>query len=278
MTTSSSHADPLIEPLVRLVERLRGENGCPWDRQQTPGTLTVYLIEEMYELVDAIESGSPEAVCEEIGDVLFHLVFLTRMFQEKDLFDMTAVVSRISEKMIRRHPHVFGNTTVENTEQVKQRWSEIKKAEKAGSAPASILDSIPVTLPALMRAYRISERAARAGFDWADIAGVMEKVEEEWAEFKAALADGSERDPVSLEFGDILFTLVNVARFAGLHPETALSGSTRKFSDRFRVMEKEVAARGTSIDRIDREALDRLWEDVKREIDRKGTDPESAGG
>jgi tetrapyrrole methylase family protein / MazG family protein len=277
MTTTASHAHPLLEPLVRLVERLRGENGCPWDRQQTPQSLAVYLIEEMYELVDAIESGSPAEVCEEIGDVLFHLVFLTRMFQEKDLFDMTSVVRTISEKMIRRHPHVFGTTTVDNTEQVKQRWSEIKKAEKAGSAPASILDSIPVTLPALMRAYRISERAARAGFDWPDMAGVMEKVEEEWAEFKAALADGSAREPVSLEFGDILFTLVNVARFTGLHPETALSGSTRKFGDRFRVMEKELAARGTSIDGAGRETLDRLWEEAKREIDRKETDPDSAG-
>jgi len=256
-----------LRDLIDLVARLRGDQGCPWDRKQTPETLRTYLIEEMFELIDAVDSGSPENICEELGDVLFQLVFLARLFEERGQFDLPEVIRRNTTKMIRRHPHVFGDTQVSDTKEVRKRWGEIKKNEKTPSGNASILDSVPAKLPALMRAYRISERAAGAGFDWDSIQGVLGKVEEELDEFKEALSNGgsSESDLTSLklEFGDILFTLVNVARFASIHPETALAGSTRKFEERFRKMEQKAAALEKSIDGVSRDQLDAFWEEAK---------------
>jgi tetrapyrrole methylase family protein/MazG family protein len=252
--------------LIRLVATLRGENGCPWDRKQTPRSITNYLTEETYELMDAIESGRPAAVCEELGDVLFHVFFIARIFEESGHFNVSDVVRQITEKMIRRHPHVFGNDRLESTEAVRKRWHEIKKQEKTAGdgTAASLLDSIPVQLPALMRAYRISERVGRAGFDWTDIGGVMQKVEEEWEEFKEAVSD---KDPqnAALEFGDILFTLTNVARFARIHPETALVASVKKFEKRFRKMEARVQESGASMETLSQAELDAIWEEVKRE-------------
>jgi len=258
-----------LQDLVDLVARLRGEQGCPWDRKQTPETLRTYLIEEMFELIDAIDSGSPENIREELGDVLFQLVFLARLFEEKGQFDLPEVIRRNTAKMIQRHPHVFGDAHVSGTEEVRKRWGEIKRTEKPRSREASILDSVPAKLPALMRAYRISERAAGAGFDWDDIHGVLEKVDEELSEFKEALANGGSNDAdhasIKLEFGDILFTLVNVARFASIHPETALAGSTRKFEGRFRQMERKAAEQNTPIDAVPRDQLELLWQEAKKE-------------
>ena len=167
-----------INSIIDLIETLRGEKGCPWDRKQTPGTIAVYLVEEVYELVDAIESGDHNGVCEELGDVLFHILFLTGLFREMGCFDIKDVVDLNVEKMTRRHPHVFGNERFVSVEEVKAHWHKIKMKEKNLAKKASILDSVPIGLPALMRAYRVSERAARTGFDWIDISGVMEKVEE----------------------------------------------------------------------------------------------------
>ena len=264
----TDESDERLSDLIDLVARLRGDQGCPWDRKQTPETLRTYLIEEMFELIDAVDSGSPENICEELGDVLFQLVFLARLFEEQGHFDIPEVIRRNTRKMIRRHPHVFGDTRVSGTEEVRKRWGEIKKDEKAQSRDASILDSVPAKLPALMRAYRISERAAGAGFDWDDIHGVMDKVEEELDEFKEALSNGGSSDAdltsLKLEFGDILFTLVNVARFAAIHPETALAGSTRKFEERFRKMEEKAAALHQSIDTVPRDQLEAFWEEVKK--------------
>jgi tetrapyrrole methylase family protein/MazG family protein len=266
------NTDPLnsvleqLAGLIRLVATLRGENGCPWDRKQTPHSITNYLTEETYELMDAIEGGRPAAVCEELGDVVFHVFFIARIFEENGQFTISDVIRQITEKMIRRHPHVFGNDRVDGTEAVRKRWHEIKKQEKAavGGTVASLLDSIPVQLPALMRAYRISERAGRAGFDWTDIGGVMQKVEEEWAEFKEAV---SEKNPenAALEFGDILFTLTNVARFARIHPETALVASVKKFERRFRKLEARAQESGASVETLSQAELNAIWEEIKRE-------------
>jgi len=252
-----------VKRLLELIETLRGENGCPWDKKQNPRTMAVYLLEEVYELVDAIESGKPDDICEELGDVLFHIFFVAKLFEEKGSFDAGDVAGLITEKMIRRHPHVFGSENAENAGEVRKRWHTIKMNEKGRLKNVSVLDSIPGGLPALMRAYRISERAARTGFDWDNIEGVMRKTEEEWSEFQCALKEKNKAG-ISVEFGDILFTLVNVARFAAIHPETALKDSIKKFESRFRQMEKSLAESGRNIESVSRNELDELWENVKK--------------
>jgi MazG family protein len=249
--------------LIELIETLRGKNGCPWDKIQTARTMAIYLLEEVYELVDAIETENPDEICEELGDVLFHVFFITKLFEEKGAFNIGDVAGFNKEKMVRRHPHVFGSESAENAGEVRRRWHTIKKNEKNHMKHQSVLDSVPGGLPALMRAYRISERAARTGFDWDDINGVMEKVKEEWNEFQCALTE-NRKSKISVEFGDILFTLVNVARFAAIHPETALKDSIKKFETRFRNMEKTVAKSGRNLDALSRNELDMLWEDVKK--------------
>ena len=259
-------SDPAhIARLDRLIETLRGENGCPWDRKQTPRSLAVYLTEEVFELADAIASGDPDAVCEELGDVLFQVLFIARMFQETGQFGIEDAARRVHEKMVRRHPHVFGDDRIEDADQVRRQWHEIKKTENPPSKTGSVLDSVPAGLPALMRAYRISERAARSGFDWDDIRGVADKVEEEWGEFNREIADDGPdaRLRATLEFGDLLFALVNVARFAGFHPETALSEAVGKFERRFRHMERVVAESGREMESVTMAELGRLWESAK---------------
>jgi tetrapyrrole methylase family protein/MazG family protein len=256
-----------IEAIIDLIETLRGKNGCPWDKKQTPQTILAYLLEETYELMDAVESGDPMEVCGELGDVLFHIFFLVSFFKEMDQFDIKDVVDQNVKKMIHRHPHVFGNGNADSADEVRKQWYKIKMEEKDLSSETSILDSIPSNLPALMRAYRISERAARTGFDWEDISGVIDKVEEEWSELKTVLQKQKQSPEnnarVAMEFGDVLFTLVNVARFANIHPETALRDSTNKFERRFRYMEKQISNGPKDIRSISQEEKDVLWEQAK---------------
>ncbi len=263
---NSSGRKASLEDLIRLIEILRGENGCPWDKEQTPETLAIYLVEEVYELLDAIESGNPQDVCEELGDVLFQIFFMAGLYREMKHFDIYDSVRVNTEKMIRRHPHVFGDVETGNTDDIRERWHKIKMREKNKRTVASVLDSVPAKLPALMRAYRISERAAATGFDWDNISSVMEKVKEELSEFKFALLH--EKDEVSMEFGDILFTLVNVARFARIHPETSLTSSIKKFEKRFRHMEKALLAKGKKIENLTPDEMKLLWEEAKRFYDR----------
>ena len=261
---SDDPSSPLssIKSLLRLIETLRGENGCPWDRQQTARSISIYLTEELYELIDAIETDNAEAVCEELGDVLFHVFFIARIYEESGHFDIGRVAGLNAAKMTRRHPHVFGGDRVESTGQIRKRWHEIKEKEKEHQANDSILDSVPVQLPALMRAYRLSERAAGVGFDWPDMAGVIAKVREEWDELQQATA-GNDRGQVAAEFGDLLFTLVNLARFARVHPESALTASIKKFERRFRQMEKIAAKQGKQMAQLSAAELDDMWNAVK---------------
>ncbi|MGD8548779.1 MAG: nucleoside triphosphate pyrophosphohydrolase [Desulfobacterales bacterium] len=259
-----------INSIINLIEILRGENGCPWDRKQTPETIAVYLLEEVYELVDAIESKDPDGVCEELGDVLFHILFLSILFREMGHFDIKDAIDFNVEKMTRRHPHVFGNQRIDSVEEVRAKWHQIKKEEKSLTKKESILDSVPAGFPALMRAYRVSERAAKTGFDWNDISGVMQKVEEEWSELKNVLKrenqSQKDQDLLALEFGDVLFTLVNVARFARIHPETALRNSTKKFITRFKYMEKLITESRRNIESVSQEEKDELWEEAKANL------------
>ena len=268
----STESDP-FEALIKLIRILRGQNGCPWDRKQTPKSLSVYLTEEVFELTDAIASEDTGEICEELGDVLFQVFFVAGIYQERGSFDIRAVVRKNIQKMIRRHPHVFGSDTVDNTDQVRQRWHQIKQTEKnaKNSHDRSAIDSVPVNLPALLRAFRISERAARIGFDWPDTAGVVEKVEEEWTELKSAMHNKDSRQ-IEQEFGDLLFTLVNLARFLKIHPETSLAEAIAKFSQRFKNMEKLANANGQVINVLSPQQLNRLWEDVKGQEDRDTSD------
>ena len=246
-----------IKALIALVESLRGEPGCPWDKKQTPDaviskgwvasalvacntSVLIYLIEEMYELADAIESDSAEDVREELGDVLFHIVFMTRLFQETGAFSVYEVAEDITKKMIRRHPHVFGTAQVDNTDEVRQNWYQIKQNEKKRSKEESVLDSVPITLPALMRAFRIGERTARYGFDGEDRESLLDKLNSEFDQLKLSIKN-TRSDRISNDFGNLLFSLVHLARLLKIHPETALSGAVKTFEKRFRQMEKKVS-------------------------------------
>jgi tetrapyrrole methylase family protein/MazG family protein len=256
-----------LEKLVSLIAALRGENGCPWDKKQTAKTMAVYLMEETHELVEAIHKGDSEAICEELGDVLFHIIFVAHLFQEQGGFGIEDVISNNHEKMVRRHPHVFGETSLQTADEVKKQWREIKRSEKSSSGPISVLDSVPESLPGLMRAYRISERAAGQGFDWENMAGVLAKAEEEWDELKCELEKNAlheeNRNAVSIEFGDLLFTLANVARFAKIHPETAITEAVLKFRTRFQLMERMIRAEHRELTEVTQEEKDLLWEKAK---------------
>lgn len=257
-----------LAALIQIIERLRGPEGCPWDREQSPSTMVRFLIEEAYELEDAIVSGHAGHVCEELGDVLFHVLFITQMHAERKLFDLEQVCLAIAAKMRRRHPHVFGSAQVADSAEVVRNWQQIKRAEEGPGKRLSVLDALPVGLPGLMRAYAVSERAARVRFDWNDLAAVLAKLQEEMAEFTAA-AGRKDNAEAALELGDILFTLVNVARFSGVHPEAALTAAVQKFERRFRKMEAVVAETGRDLESLPQGEKDRIWEAVKSEEDRK---------
>jgi tetrapyrrole methylase family protein/MazG family protein len=259
--TSTPNKNP-FDTLIELIETLRGDSGCPWDKKQTPKSIVVYLIEEIFELFDAIVSDNPKEICEELGDVLFQIFFIAGFYQESGHFNIGDVARLNTEKMTRRHPHVFGGENAETTDEIRERWHEIKMKEKSRAPGTSVFDTVPSRLPALMRAYRISERAARTGFDWPDLSGVLQKVEEEWSELKSALTR-NDKDQVALEFGDLLFTLMNVARFVRVHPELALAESIKKFERRFQNMEKAVSEQGRTLDSLTLAEMDLLWEKAK---------------
>jgi tetrapyrrole methylase family protein/MazG family protein len=223
----------------------------------------VYLIEEVFELADAIEAGNPENIREELGDVLFHIVFIARMFQERGEFDLSDVAQSITEKMIRRHPHVFGEENVKSSEEIGENWHKIKLSEKKFAGKKSILDSVPVQLPALIRAYRISDRVAKAGFDWLEVDEALEDVEKELAGLKARL-NTQYSAVLSQKLGDLLFIMVNIARLAQIHPETALAGTNKKFELRFRKMEDMVSESEWDFENIPLKEKAQIWEKVKK--------------
>ncbi|MFQ5486408.1 MAG: nucleoside triphosphate pyrophosphohydrolase [Desulfobacterales bacterium] len=257
-----------LRELIDLIETLRGKNGCPWDREQTPRSMAIYLAEEVYELIDAIESEDPENISEELGDVLFHVFFISTIFREMGHFDIRDVVQKNIGKMIFRHPHVFDNRKIDDPDEVRKQWQELKEIEKKHGNKKSVLDKLPQGLPALMRAHKISEKAAGTGFDWNDISGVIEKVEEEWRELKFEIAEKKEnrynQDNLVLEFGDLFFVLVNLARFSNIHSETALSGAIKKFEKRFKRMEKIVSKTGKNLKSLSAEEMDMIWEEAKK--------------
>ncbi|CAB1071479.1 Nucleoside triphosphate pyrophosphohydrolase MazG (EC [Olavius algarvensis Delta 1 endosymbiont] len=254
-----------LSGLIRLVEKLRGENGCPWDKKQTPQSVGIYLIEEVFELVDAIESGNTEQICEELGDVLFHIVFVARMFEERQEFDLSQVSRAITEKMIRRHPHVFGEKEVNSSAEVVRNWHQIKLSENKNSRRRSLFDSVPAGLPALMRAYRLADRAAKSGFEISETgqdrdnpAGLAEALQ-------TAFDVGDSRH-AARQFGDLIFALVNIARLAAVHPESALTESVKVFEARFKKMEELIALSKREFDAVSLDEKKRIWAEVLKII------------
>ena len=251
-----------LKKLIELIKSLRSEDGCPWDRQQTPRSMVRFLTEEVFELADAIESDNPADICDELGDVLFQVLFIAHIYQDLGRFDIATVAHRNRQKMIRRHPHVFGDNPLTDPQSVRQQWHEIKRRENQQKPSESSLDSVPRNLPALLRAYRISERAATAGLDWPNMAGVIDKVEEEWQELLEVIGSNNTEKSAE-EYGDLLFTMVNLARFARIHPESSLATANLKFETRFRKLERKVAASGQTMEGLSIKELDQLWEGIK---------------
>ena len=248
--------------LVEIMQRLLSPTGCPWDREQTLQTLRPYVIEEAHEVVDAIDSGSPGELREELGDLLLQIVFQSELARANGWFGPDDVVQAICDKLVRRHPHVFGDAVVRDADEVLANWEVIKAEEKRGRG---VLEGLPKALPALLRALRMGEKAARVGFDWPDRAGARAKVDEELRELDQALAQG-DRDAVEHEFGDVLFALVSVARKSDIDPEAALRGTLERFAQRVKAVETEVEARGQELSALTPEALDGLWEAAKSTV------------
>ena len=249
-----------FQQLLAVVDRLRSEQGCPWDRAQTPASLIPYLLEETYEVIESIEADDPQALQEELGDLLLHILFQGRMAQEIGQFTIDDSVQAITAKLIRRHPHVFGDPSDDRPPTGQQPWEAAKQREKGRD---SVLDGVPRTLPALTRARRLQEKAASVGFDWDQIASVWAKVGEELAELQAACR-AADAEAIEEEFGDLLFSLVNLGRFLQLSPEDALRKGIAKFDRRFRTIERELAQRGRRVEEASLEEMETIWNRLRR--------------
>jgi MazG family protein len=252
-----------LTAFVEVIRRLRGPGGCPWDAKQTPDTLKTYMLEEAYELVEALDSHEADQIREELGDVLLHIVMISEIYRENDSFSLTEVINDIRAKMIHRHPHVFGEEKAETLEDLRSIWEKAKKAEGKTSQPTLLADLSP-RQPALTQAQRLGEAASRIGFDWPDLAGVLDKFEEELHEFREAL---TEADPQHQEeeLGDLLFCLVNVARFLRIDSEGALRRTIHKFIKRFHMVERALIKQGKTPETASLEEMDAIWEEVKRQ-------------
>lgn len=248
--------------LLKIMSRLRGKKGCPWDKEQTTESLKPFLIEEAYEVIEAIDEKSPEKMKEELGDLLLQVVFHAQLAKERKEFDMEDILETLEEKLIRRHPHVFGDVSYEDAKEVLVQWEKIKKQEKANIKRESMLDSVPKELPALLRAHRLQDKASRVGFDWKHIDDVFKKVEEEIKEFKGAV-EKKKPDEIEDELGDIFFALVNVARFLEVNPEDALRKTISKFISRFRYIEEKAKEAKRELSDMTLEEMDKFWEEAK---------------
>ena len=251
-----------FKKLTEIVNTLMGENGCPWDKVQTRESLKPYLIEEAYETLEALDGNNPEEIKEELGDLLYQILFHAKISENKNEFNITDVVESISHKMVHRHPHVFKEENLETPEEVVTQWEEIKSKEKGKANRESVLDGIPPHLPGLLRAQKLQKKAAKQGFDWDKIDDVFDKLDEEVAEFKEAVLSGKETDMTS-ELGDIIFVLVNIAKFKKIDAEEALRATNNKFIKRFQYIEAEVTKRGKTLKETSLEELEKYWQEAK---------------
>ena len=248
-----------FEQLVKILDTLRGKNGCPWDKEQDEQSISNYFLEEVYEALEAILSGDVPSVAEELGDVLMEVVFLARIYKEKKAFTMSDVVENINQKMVRRHPHVFGGKTITSSSEVLDVWNQGKRQEKKRQ---SLFDGIVKLAPALHSAYQIGLRVSSYGFDWENPTGALEKVKEEVSELESVMKIEA-KEHIFQEIGDAFFALTNVSRKLGVNPEIALKKANEKFMLRFETLEKELAEKGKSLGEASLEEMDEIWEQIK---------------
>ncbi len=252
-----------IKELIKLIKKLRSPDGCPWDRKQKKEDIGKYILEEAYEVFDSLEEKNPQALKEELGDLLFQILFLAEISEDAGLFSLGDVLEEIRKKMIRRHPHVFGDKKVTSVQEVKENWQQIKKKEHDNkNSQQDIFANVPRSLPALKRAQKITAIAATYGFDWSRIKEVLKKLKEELKEFDLAVKKGN-RNKTEEELGDILFTLVNISRFVQVDAETALSKTINKFLRRFSYITEQLSSRGTSLKKAALTEMDALWNEAK---------------
>lgn len=252
-----------IEDLLDIMEQLRGENGCPWDKVQTHQSIKKSMIEECYEAIDALDSGNDDAFANELGDVLLQVVFHAQLAKERGAFDFSRVVNEICAKLISRHTHVFGKDKAGDAEEALSNWEKNKKKEKGLSTYTDMLKDVPNYLPALMRSEKIQKKAGSVGFDWKDIEPVYDKISEETDELREA-ADTGDIEKIEEEYGDLLFAAVNLGRFLKVTPEIALAKASDKFIARFEKMEREAQAQGLDLSAMTLEEMDIIWEKVKK--------------
>src|SRR2546428_7745493 len=250
-----------FDELVKLMTRLRGPDGCPWDRKQTLSTLKPFIVEESYEVVEAIDQDDRGALAEELGDFLLQAVFVSEIAREEGSFDIYDVIAAIYNKLVKRHPHVFGDVEAKDAEQVLVNWEKLKNEERKAENK-SVLAGVPQSLPALLKASRLTEKAARVGFDWRCAEDVFAKIDEEIGELREAV-DAGDQQKIHDEVGDLLFSIANIARKLGVNAEEALQSSNRKFTSRFESMERAVRSEGRNLDQLSLEQMDALWDQAK---------------
>jgi MazG family protein len=256
-----------FQKLLELMDTLRGPGGCPWDQEQTRETLKPLLVEEAFEVLEALDGSDSNELCDELGDLLFQVIFHSRIAKEEEEFDIHDVCRRSYEKMVNRHPHVFGDEHYRDSGELLKHWEDIKAAEKESSGGEvtreSLLDGIPEKIPALYATYQMSSKASRVGFDWSDIEQIRDKWVEEFEELQDALRQGEEQH-IKEEVGDLLFASLNIARYLQIDPETALSRANRKFSERFRAMERHFTSEGRALKEVPLEEMEAFWQDNKQ--------------
>lgn len=258
-----SRAQAALERLLEIMERLRGPNGCPWDREQTLSSLRPYVLEETYEVLEAIDLGDPKEHCEELGDLLLQIVFQAQLAREEGHFDFADVAEAISNKLVSRHPHVFGDAQVRTAEGVLKQWAVLKREEKRKKGGGkSVLEGVPREMPALARADRLTEKASRIGFDWPDAKGARDKVAEELSELDLAVKSG-EKEEIEHELGDVLFAVANLGRKLAVAPEEALRKTVGRFIRRFEYVEQELDRRGVPHGEATLELMDSMWDEAK---------------
>ena len=256
-----------MEKLIQIMKSLRHpEQGCPWDREQTIDSIKGYTIEETYELIDAIDRNDMNDIKDELGDLLFHIIFYSEMADEQNHFDFQSVVSQVNDKLERRHPHVFSDMQVENSEQVKQLWEKVKKEERDNAdnqTDKKLLDDVAKHMPALQTAARLQKRAASVGFDWDNSEDILDKIEEELKELREAIKNGNDKQHITEELGDLMFCCVNLARYCHIDSELALRGTNDKFINRFNYIEESLIKSNRTLESATLEEMDALWDEAK---------------